>query len=108
MSFRVHGLTWPITAAGLRIAGLAADDASSAEDASRRLAELAAAPDVGVILMDQALFDQIPDALRHQLARRALPIVVPIPRPMRVPGEGGEDYILELLRRAIGYRVRLT
>jgi vacuolar-type H+-ATPase subunit F/Vma7 len=48
------------------------------------------------------------DAARREVERRAVPIVVPVPAPEWEAGRGAaEDIILELLRRAIGYRVRL-
>ena len=107
MTFRVRGLATPPIAAGLRIAGVPAESVSSPGEAARRLAELARKDDVGVVLMEQPLVDQIPDPLRRALARRATPVVVAIPRAVPEAENAGEEYILELLRRAIGYRVKL-
>lgn len=107
MSFRVRGLATSPVAVGFRLAGVATDEVSTVDAAARRLEELAGQTDVGVVLMEQSLFDEIPDSLRHRLSRRALPVIVPVPRAAREAGTSGEEYILELLLRAIGYRVRL-
>ncbi|HTR76700.1 MAG TPA: V-type ATP synthase subunit F [Gemmatimonadaceae bacterium] len=108
MSYRVRGLTSPALARGFQIAGIATDTAESDDEASRRLSNLAAEPTMGVILMEQSLFDRVPSALRRDLARRPLPIIVPVPSPAREVGvTAAERYVLELLRRAIGYHVRL-
>lgn len=108
MSHRVRIVASPALAVGFRLAGLAADDADSPHDAERLLRDEAARPDAGVVLVQQGLYDEIPAATRRELERGSLPIVVPIPdaaweEARRRP----EDYILDLLQRAIGYRVRL-
>jgi hypothetical protein len=50
--------------------------------------------------------DTLPGGRRG--ASAGLPVVVPFPAPslQRPPGEA-EAYVAELLRRAVGYRVRL-
>jgi vacuolar-type H+-ATPase subunit F/Vma7 len=54
------------------------------------------------------LLDAVPEVVRRAAERRALPILVPIPAPAWGAGAlDAESYILELLRRSIGYRVRL-
>ena len=108
MSYRVRAIATPALAAGLRLAGLPADEAPSSTVAAEQVARLIDQPDLGILLIEQPLFDGFPAAFRHDLENRALPIVVPVPRASwgAVTGRA-EEYILELLRRAIGYRVRL-
>ncbi|HVA57688.1 MAG TPA: V-type ATP synthase subunit F [Gemmatimonadaceae bacterium] len=108
MSYRVRAVATPAVAAGLRLAGLPADDAATSADAADRVAEIVDQPELGILLVEQPLFDGFPASFRHDLETRALPIVVPMPRATwgGLP-ERAETYILELLRRAIGYRVRL-
>ncbi|MHB1861563.1 MAG: V-type ATP synthase subunit F [Gemmatimonadaceae bacterium] len=108
MSFRVRAVASPALASGLRLAGLPADDAASSALAAERVMRLVEAPDLGILLVEQPLFDAFPPTLRRDLENRALPIVVPVPRAGWDAATGrAEAYILELLRRAIGYRVRL-
>ncbi|HEX2451791.1 MAG TPA: V-type ATP synthase subunit F [Gemmatimonadales bacterium] len=108
MSYSVRVLCRPAVAAGFRLAGLAPLEADDAEEGGRRLAALLEAPDVGVVLVEEPFYAALPDAARRRLARQSLPMVVPFPGPEWLPPrEGAEAFIAELLRQAIGYRVKL-
>jgi vacuolar-type H+-ATPase subunit F/Vma7 len=97
-----------VLASGFRLAGLNVDEATSASEAATLLDRLAERPDTGVILMQQDWFDLLPEAQRRMVERAPVPIVVPIPSADWSGGRGdAEAYILDLLQRAIGYRVRL-
>jgi vacuolar-type H+-ATPase subunit F/Vma7 len=48
----------------------------------------------------------LPRELLARLDRQALPIVTPVPVPQWDERSEAEAYILEILRQAIGYRVR--
>lgn len=107
MKARVRVLASPAVATGFRLAGVPATDVLDASDASAQL-QRAAASDVGVLLVEQSLFDGVPAAVRAELERSALPLLVPIPSPnWTTTSARAEDYILDMLQRAIGYRVRL-
>jgi vacuolar-type H+-ATPase subunit F/Vma7 len=108
VTWRVRAVTGPALAAGFRLSGIAADEVPDADAAAARVGALGARGDVGIILVEQRLLDDMGDAARREVERRAVPIVVPVPAPEWEAGRGAaEDIILELLRRAIGYRVRL-
>lgn len=108
MSWSVRVLASPGVAAGFRLAGLPVETVNDPGSASEQLMRAAAQPSLGILLVEQHVLDAASDTVRHELERRAVPILVPIPA---VHWEGARDdaegYILELLRRAIGYRVRL-
>ncbi len=58
--------------------------------------------------MEDSIHQSLSEEARRDLARRPLPMVVPFPGPSWVStGVESDQYIVELLRRAIGYRVRL-
>lgn len=108
MSWRVLVLASTATAAGYRLAGLTAEEVSNTSEAGDRLASAAADTGVGIILIEQPVLDAVPPAIRRAVDRRPLPIIVPIPSPNWThAASDAESYIVELLRRAIGYRVRL-
>lgn len=98
----------PEIGAGFGLAGLPCVEAADARDAAEKIAGLLAAPDAGVILVQEDDYASLPDETKRELGRRPLPMVVPFPvaawagRP-----EGAEAHIIEILRQAIGYRVRL-
>lgn len=108
MSWRVRVLASTATAAGYRLAGLTVDEIGTPSDAGARLAAAADDPAVGIVLVEQRLLDAVAPAVRRAVDRRPLPIIVPIPAPdFTHAATEAESYIVELLRRAIGYRVRL-
>jgi vacuolar-type H+-ATPase subunit F/Vma7 len=60
-----------------------------------------------VLLVDERLHRRLPEELSRELARRPLPMIVPFLGPSWTEGRDPDAYVLELLRQAIGYRVRL-
>jgi vacuolar-type H+-ATPase subunit F/Vma7 len=103
----IRVLASPAVAAGFRLAGVPATDVVDSADVTTQLQRVAAS-DVGILLVEQSLFDRVPATVRAELERSALPLLVPIPSPMwEETVHGAEDYILDMLQRAIGYRVRL-
>jgi vacuolar-type H+-ATPase subunit F/Vma7 len=103
---RVRVLTRPPLAAGFELAGLPvtrAGDGAAAADVLRRWAE---GTDVGVVLVDDELYRSLPGELKKRLDRRGVPVIAPIPAPRWDERREAEAYILEILRQAIGYRVR--
>lgn len=93
--------------AGFRLAGLAVEEAADVADGAARIEALATRAGATVVLAEDALLAALSPAARDALARRADRIVVPVPGPSWARVGGAEDYIVEILRRAIGYRVRL-
>jgi vacuolar-type H+-ATPase subunit F/Vma7 len=103
---RVRVLSRPVLASAFELAGLAVTrvtDNMAAEEALRRLA---AEQDVGIVLVDEALYRALPHDLMTRLDRQALPIIAPVPAPRWDARSEAEAYILDILRQVIGYRVR--
>lgn len=106
MALNVRVLCRPALAAGFELAGLQVARATDAASAHAEVTRLAADPAIGMLLVDEGLYRALPRDLVSRLDRQALPVVAPIPAPSwDVKGEA-EAYILEILRQAIGYRVR--
>jgi vacuolar-type H+-ATPase subunit F/Vma7 len=107
VSHRVQALCPPESAGGFALAGLPTAVAEEGE-AAARLLELVARPELGVLLVDERLYAALPESVRRALQRRPLPMIVPFPAPLwEERPSAAEAYIVELLRQAIGYRVRL-
>jgi vacuolar-type H+-ATPase subunit F/Vma7 len=108
MSYAVRVLARPAVASGLQLAGLRTAEASSYADGARQVAALLDEPGLGVLLIEAGIFEALTDEVRHELSRRPLPMVVPFPGPSWEPAAvGPEAFIADLLRQAIGYRVKL-
>jgi vacuolar-type H+-ATPase subunit F/Vma7 len=102
----VKVLCRPPLAKGFALAGLEAEVVADAAAAARKLRALAANPKVAVVLVEERLHRGLPAELKRALDTRATPVVAPFPSPEWDEAEVAEDYVLEILRQAIGYRVR--
>lgn len=107
MSHRIGAICQPAVAPGLRLAGLRTQEAAGPAEAAELLGALCREADVGVVLIEADLHDALPAPLRRELARRVLPLIVPFPAPRWTAVPEAEAFVAELLRQAIGYRVRL-
>ncbi len=97
----------PEIAPGFELAGLRVDTAVGAAALRAHLARLAQDPTVGIVLVEEDLHRALPAEFVQRLERTQRPLVAPFPGPRFGPSETAEEAVLELLRRAIGYRVRL-
>lgn len=108
MSLRVRVIASPGLASGFRLAGFSVSEASTPSEARDCMVTAAAQSDLGILLVEQRLLDLLPATVRRDAERRAVPVLVPIPAPVWAGRkDDAERFILELLRRTIGYRVRL-
>jgi vacuolar-type H+-ATPase subunit F/Vma7 len=105
-SHQVRAVCRPEVAAGFALAGVPVTEASSAQDAQRVIEALSSRAEIGVLLVQEDLLTEA--ATERDTGQRLLPMVVPFPGPAVVKGKSGaEAFITEILRQAIGYRVRL-
>jgi vacuolar-type H+-ATPase subunit F/Vma7 len=93
-------------AAGFELAGLAVEHAADGRAAADAVARWAGDEDVGVVLVDDNLYKALPGDLLRRLERQAVPVIVSVPVPRWDERSDAEAFILEILRQAIGYRVR--
>ena len=98
-------ITTPGSSAGYALAGVHVVEALDAKEAELHLARLEASE--AVIIVDQHLYEELPDELRKSLSRSPTPVVIPVPGPNWGAESTAHEYIVDILRRAIGYRVRL-
>lgn len=108
MSAAVRLVCRPETALGFALAGISTSRAQTPREGAELVLELASRPEVGVLLVEDVFYDALSDAAKRALERRPVPITVPFPGPSwAAPEEEAEALLVEILRRAIGYRVRL-
>jgi vacuolar-type H+-ATPase subunit F/Vma7 len=103
---KVRVVTRPSLAAGFELAGLAVERANDGHAAADVMTRWAGDADVGVVLIDDELYKSLPTDLLRRLDRQAVPVVAAVPVPRWDERSDAEAYILEILRQAIGYRVR--
>jgi len=77
------------------------------EDLQAALQELVRDPETGVIVVDERLIAGPAQEKIREIERRWTGVIVVLPSPERA-ARIEEDYALRLIRRAIGYQVRLS
>ena len=107
MELSVRVVCRPALAAGFALAGLRPDTATDGVMARQRLTAMSEDPSVGIVLVEEQLHRALAPDFVQRLERRPQPLVAPFPSPRFDAREAAEEAVLEILRRAIGYRVRL-
>lgn len=102
----VRVICTPAQAAGFELAGVECTVAGDVSRAIESIKKLSADRKVGIVLLDAQLHAALPAELRRRLDRAAQPMVTPFPSPTWDETASAEEYVLEILRQAIGYRVR--
>ncbi|MCK5139567.1 MAG: V-type ATP synthase subunit F [Thermodesulfovibrionia bacterium] len=77
------------------------------ENAEKMLREIVSEPDTGLVIIDERLLEGINDEKLRALERTWHGILIVLPAPERARIEI-EDYAARLIRRAIGYHVKLS
>lgn len=103
---RVRALSRPAFATGFELAGVPVTRAEDGRTAVEVIRRWTADSEVGVVLVDEALYRAIPRDTLARFERQALPLIVPVSAPRWDDRSDAEAYVLEILRQAIGYRVR--
>ena len=108
MSARFVGvLGRPPTATGFGLTGLAAEPLAPGGDPIAAVQAALRRADRAVLLLEESIYDALPADTRRRMDRAVRPVVVPFPGPTGPVRRSAEERVVELLRRAIGYRVRL-
>ncbi len=79
----------------------------SQEEAGDTLKRVLGEPDTGVVVIDERLIKGLNDERLREMEARWYGILLILPAPEK-PVVEMEDYALRLIRRAIGYHVRLN
>lgn len=92
---------------GFQLAGAAVATAATGDEVGV-LRAILADPVVGVVAVEEELLGHVPARLLRRVRARGVPVLLPFALPRRYGEAGrGRDYVAALIRRAIGYAVRL-
>lgn len=92
---------------GFRLAGVRVEEVPAGGEGTR-FRDLVAEPDLGVLAMEEGLLAAVPERLVRRARERGLPVVLPFALPRRWSEEGrGRAYVAALIRRAVGYGVKI-
>ena len=104
---RLYVIAGPGQSAGFALAGVRVHEAATAEDAAREITRLVDSEEASVVIIEEPLYEGIPEDVRRGFTRAETPVVIPVPGPDWATESSAHEYIVDILRRAIGYRVRL-
>jgi V/A-type H+-transporting ATPase subunit F len=95
----------PADALGFRLAGVRVEAIAPGEEPAK-LRALLADGSVALVAVEREVHGAAPEALLRAVAARGRPVVLPFVLP-RAGAAGGREYVAALLRRFIGYHVKL-
>ena len=97
------------SADGFRLAGVKVAVADSPAQAEAHLAAILREGQCGLLLIGEGLARGLSEALLRRVERAGLPLMVPLPLESSWRGEERSlEYLLELIRRSIGYQMRIS
>jgi V/A-type H+-transporting ATPase subunit F len=92
-------------ACGFSLAGVP-QVAVEADEAEEALTKTMSEPATGLVIIDERLISGMPEERLREIEQGWNGILLILPSPVKPPAEV-EDYAARLIRRAIGYHVRL-
>ncbi len=96
------------SALGFRLAGVETLVADEVDKAETLLQEAINSGEVGLILINQNILNRFSDSFHRKLEKISLPLIIPVPISKNWWQEApSEDYIFNLIRRAIGYHMKI-
>lgn len=102
---KIAFITPPDAAFGFRLTGVEHYVISN-DDVEQKLLGIISKPDIGLVILDERLMEGLPMEELRRIEKKWQGILLVLPAPERREIEV-EDYALSLIRRAIGYHVRL-
>jgi len=101
-------VTDPKTALGFRLAGVETVAVEDIHEAEKILSDLLKQKQAGVVVVNETFFNVLPEKLQKKLDESIQPIFAPIPHIQSwKEGEGREEYLGRLLRRMMGFQIRI-
>jgi vacuolar-type H+-ATPase subunit F/Vma7 len=102
---KVAFLTPPDVKYGFSLSGVA-QHTSETDEAEETLKKIMAEADNGLVIIEERLLSGMPEERIRELEHAWNGILLVLPSPVKPPTEV-EDYAARLIRRAIGYHVRI-
>lgn len=94
--------------AGFRAAGFESVEVKGAQEAAELLMRLTEEEKCGLIAVEEKLLLGVPETVMRRIRRKGLPVVMHINIPGKWEERGvGESPVVRLIRRAIGYQIKI-
>ncbi len=101
-------ITAPGASLGFRCAGVECFEAGDGVDVPSFLFKLQAEGRYGLVAVEEKILKRVSDNEMRRINKRGLPIIIPINIPEKWGEvEFGESPVVRLIRRAIGYQIKI-
>lgn len=101
-------ITAPGGSLGFRCAGVETRELAPEEDLATLLLILQEEGRYGILVVEEELLEKVPSAVMGRINRKGLPVIVPVRIPRRwEEKEAAEASIVRLIRKAIGYQIKI-
>jgi vacuolar-type H+-ATPase subunit F/Vma7 len=93
---------------GFRCAGIECLEVNGLADIPALLFKLQAGGRYGLVVVDEKILERVPEHEMRRIHKKGLPIIMPINIPRQWgEAEFGESPVVRLIRRAIGYQIKI-
>ncbi len=104
----IMALLSPEGALGFHLTGVETVEVKVKGEVANFLSDEEEHKEVGVLIVEEKLLVEVPDEIIRRIKRRGVPVIVPIHIPEEWQSTGvAEDYIANLIKSAIGYRLKI-
>lgn len=101
-------ITYPDTSLGFGLAGIEVKEVEEGEDITPFLQGIIEKGEYGLLAVEENLLSNVPEEILKRIRKKGIPVIVPIHTPKSWQTEAEmESYITKLIRRAIGYQVKI-
>ena len=101
-------ITYPDTSTGFDLAGVEVKEVKEGEDITPLLQSIIEKGEYGLLAVEENLLLNVPEEILKRIRKKGIPVIVPIDTPKSWQGEAEmESYVARLIRRAIGYQVKI-
>lgn len=98
------------TGLGFQLAGVEVMKVASSDEAATKMRDLMKDREVGLIILNEEFITGLSEGMQKKIEGSNYPVFVPIPAAKHWGKEKEkerEEYILRLIRRAIGYQLKI-
>lgn len=101
-------ITYPDTSLGFKLAGVEVEEVKEDEDITDILNDILKTGDYGLLVVEEKFLAKVDEGVLKRIRKTGIPVIVPIDTPKSWQTESEmESYIARLIRRAIGYQVKI-
>lgn len=101
-------ITYPDISLGFRLSGIEIKEAKEGEDITPILNDIIKTGEYGLLVVEEKFLAKVDEGILKRIRKTGIPVIVPIDTPKSWQAEAEmESYITKLIRRAIGYQVKI-